>query len=175
MTVPFRTRLEEGKFDCAVGPFAFGGCPAAPFADPRLNVKAVEWPAALSCFAAIPSIIFIVFSSPPASVPAASGAVLGFFLRAPAALACAAAKRGGNSWTCAYSARILEAIERCSAVWKQDVSSWELSAKRARERFAFWEMRFVRYSVCGVVSGEVDGGGEATVREVEVAIVVVWW
>lgn len=45
-----------------------------------------------------------------------------------------------------------------SAGLKQLVSSWELSAKRARERFAFWEMRFVRYSVLGS-----SLGGEAIV------------
>ncbi len=90
-----RTKLDEGKFRCAVGPFAF--CPPLP-----RNASAVNGSPS-PVISGIPSIILVRCGSNRSSSLACS---LGFFRREerdPRAFACWAARPGGSSMTFSYS------------------------------------------------------------------------
>ena len=91
-TFSLRTRLEDGRWRCGVGPLAFGGAPAPE----ARSANAVDVLPLTSLLAGSPSIIFAVVESEPSSF---------CFFRFPAAAAvfCFAASAGGSSLTSLYS------------------------------------------------------------------------
>ena len=104
--VCLRTRLDEGRFRCRVGPLACGPDPLPPVR----RVNAVDDPTTplFSDLAGMPSINFVVSKS---AGPSPSAWVFGRFRRAAAdaaALACFAARAGGSSRKSSYSHRMRE-------------------------------------------------------------------